>query len=949
MAVAHSVGSDSIGTATHTTSHAHSGTPAGVLVFIVQDGTATSLTTSVTYGSLTLSSVANATESRTTGEEGLITTYFAGSGLPSGTQTVTHNRTTNSGVQSAMYVATVTADADTELAGAVTITGFGIPGLQSIQSTSATAAVRYAAAFSGRGRLGQVDPLSGTTQLREDDFGSTIGAYYRETTAGTGTRSIGWTHNSDDGYIGVYFAVQEEAPPTLICQEGSFALTGKSVTFSQTEVGVTFDAHGGTMYNLYESGFSSYNSPLNGNSAQGVCHFVFERDVSTSVITSVKYGHYTGTNINLTKVATQAMPSSKGVLTVWFAGANIPENSPTNDQIEVNKSNSSVETVDYGFTVNSVSASTKIQPVVFESNTLDNGTWTKSISNPSDARCVRMAFGLVRNGGSNSFVANSSTSTQLYESLALDSTYSDYGFLVQGDDSGIGSATFGFSELGTTQDAVAAYVVIIAAPELIANAGSFVLTGNDAELSKPRQLDLIVTAGSFALTGQAITFQYSRKLATGLVSFALTGKTATLQNFKALTVNSASFILTGQVTTFLLARSLDAGLASFVFNGLTATLQDTETLSANAASFAFTGNAAGLARQSKIASAAGAFALTGNAATLTAALKLIADAGEFILTGQAVNFTKQSRLQLSIGSFALTGNTTDLAHKRLFDVQAGSFALTGNTAVLRKRIALEVAAGSFVVSGQDIALERNYILSGEAASYDFLGVDVGFAEANKISPSAASFALTGNAATLKDAERLSADLQSFALTGNDAGLAVGSGLASDSGSYALLGNAATLRKTSKLTAELATYALQGQAANLLKAKRVALNVEAFALTGGAASLKAQRALDVTAQAFNLTGNDLGLLAGRVVAASAGTFALSGNDITLQDAERLAAEYAEFDFTGIDVRLFHDQSAVLGEYVLTGNLVTLEKDLRLSTTRGRFRAKFTGKRQVVFVF
>ena len=174
MAVTYSYGTTSLNTATHTTYHGVSGTPAGVLVFICQNYQSASVTTSVTYGSVTLSSVSEATETRTTGEQGRITTYFAGSGLPSGGQTVTHNRSTNSSVQTRMYVITVSAGDDTELVNPKTETGFGLPSLQTITSYSSENASRFLAGFSGRAKVTETSFLPGTSQLNESDLGSQI-------------------------------------------------------------------------------------------------------------------------------------------------------------------------------------------------------------------------------------------------------------------------------------------------------------------------------------------------------------------------------------------------------------------------------------------------------------------------------------------------------------------------------------------------------------------------------------------------------------------------------------------------------------------------------------------------------------------------------------------------------------------------------------------------------
>lgn len=213
MAVAHSATSEShTGTAgsqnqaSFSWTHTQTGTPQGALVFVHVLNSATDTVTSVTYGGTSMTRVSGGAAVDSAGEAGRTDLFFLGSGLATGNQTITVNRTNNA---NNMYAtaATVTAATDTEVTGIILLQGDGTMAEQSVNDGSpGTNSVRYAGAFSGLNAPPTVGANS--TLLQSIDIGNQTAALVRETTAGQGARLVGFTTASEDR-AAVHLAVRE--------------------------------------------------------------------------------------------------------------------------------------------------------------------------------------------------------------------------------------------------------------------------------------------------------------------------------------------------------------------------------------------------------------------------------------------------------------------------------------------------------------------------------------------------------------------------------------------------------------------------------------------------------------------------------------------------------------------------------------------------------------------
>ena len=196
------------------------GTPAGILVFVVNLDSTTGITSAVDWGGAQLAMSTNGVAVDTVGEIGRCAAWFLGNpttiaGRANNTVTVT--RTNNTNVMYAVS-ATVTAAAGQHTAihepGVVLLQEDGTLAVQSVtDGGAAVASQRYAGGMTG---LQTVPTTAGTgsTFLFGIDIGAQGAIACRETTAGTGARNVGFTNATSDDRAIVHLAIKEIPPPT---------------------------------------------------------------------------------------------------------------------------------------------------------------------------------------------------------------------------------------------------------------------------------------------------------------------------------------------------------------------------------------------------------------------------------------------------------------------------------------------------------------------------------------------------------------------------------------------------------------------------------------------------------------------------------------------------------------------------------------------------------------
>lgn len=247
----------------------------GILVFCFNTSAASDIFTSVTYDNVALTAL-SPTASDTAGEAGFTKAFFLGTGVSQGTKAVVVNRTNNANEAYAVAV-TVTAAIDTETAGVIAESEQQVLAEENVNdgSLSGTNSVRFAGVFSGLGDVtASLLPGLNSTVMHTIDFGNRVVSTVRETTAGTGSRPVGFTSGvTSDDVAAVYLAVREKSySPTVVLNSPADASSTSDTTptldFTGTDansqdVRYNVQIQPGSSFDLVDS-YSESNQSTNG-------------------------------------------------------------------------------------------------------------------------------------------------------------------------------------------------------------------------------------------------------------------------------------------------------------------------------------------------------------------------------------------------------------------------------------------------------------------------------------------------------------------------------------------------------------------------------------------------------------------------------------------------------------------------------------------------------------
>jgi hypothetical protein len=186
----------------------------GLLVYVFTFS-ATKYVQDVSANNTALTLVSGGSAVDSAGEPGRVDTYFLGSGIPSGTLTITVDRTSNATPMYAVAIGIAAAD-DTQVNAVALVQADGTYAEQSLNSGTATS-LRFAGGFSGGNNVLVAGANSTSLGVSgQIDFGSYTFTTVRETTGGNGTRSVGFTYASTDDRAAVHVAIgsPDVSPPT---------------------------------------------------------------------------------------------------------------------------------------------------------------------------------------------------------------------------------------------------------------------------------------------------------------------------------------------------------------------------------------------------------------------------------------------------------------------------------------------------------------------------------------------------------------------------------------------------------------------------------------------------------------------------------------------------------------------------------------------------------------
>lgn len=210
----HASGSSSISQASFQWSHDPVGTPRGVLVFIFGAVDSVPVDTAVTYDGVSLALVAGSTAQDTATELGYVRCWFLGSGVPTTDPATVIVTRTNNTTELWAVVITVTAATNVETTGIVLLQNNSTYTQQNVDdgSVSGTNSVRFAGGYYGNNVT--LPAGANSTSL----FGNILVSYsfgaVRETTAGIGSRPVGFAIGTSDDRAATHLAIREASGST---------------------------------------------------------------------------------------------------------------------------------------------------------------------------------------------------------------------------------------------------------------------------------------------------------------------------------------------------------------------------------------------------------------------------------------------------------------------------------------------------------------------------------------------------------------------------------------------------------------------------------------------------------------------------------------------------------------------------------------------------------------
>ena len=222
-------------TADFSWTHTPVGTPKGVLVFIVENNNTPNAwdeITGVTYGGVAMTALSVSPNRYTGAEDGTIYAYFLGSGIPTGAQTVSVNKTANLNATTACCFTVTAGSPIVEIVDAdASIQSASILDPRATLSLGGRSCFCAEMIFSGEPLITRITPLSGWTEQYEVDLGvQTCGAYSYDT-IGTADVTMGWDNAAAEDSVAIGVALAESA--YIDCGLGSFTITGNGATFDR--------------------------------------------------------------------------------------------------------------------------------------------------------------------------------------------------------------------------------------------------------------------------------------------------------------------------------------------------------------------------------------------------------------------------------------------------------------------------------------------------------------------------------------------------------------------------------------------------------------------------------------------------------------------------------------------------------------------------------------------
>ena len=346
-------------------------------------------------------------------------------------------------------------------------------------------------------------------------------------------------------------------------------------------------------------------------------------------------------------------------------------------------------------------------------------------------------------------------------------------------------------------------------PELVADPGSYTITGTAADLQ--RSVQLVAAPGVYNIFGPLKSFTRGVQLAADAGSYAISGTEVSLEAVRhlELAADPGSYVISG--TDAELARHLifntelefPPEIDIYTTFGTAVTFHLGLIFSVDPGSYVLTGTAATFERSLQLAADAGVYAITGTAATLERSLQLAADPGDYAISGTAADLQfsgSAATLNADAGVYTITGASATLDRSLHLAADAGAYAISGTSAALDIIRQVDLDAGVYAISGTAADLQFSgsaATLNADAGVYAISGTDIDLTVSRAIPVDSGVYLITGVEPDLQTGKMLGVDSGFYVLTGTATDLSIGHLIDLSSGIYLISGTAAVLTSSTE--------------------------------------------------------------------------------------------------------------------------------------------------------
>jgi len=238
--------------------------------------------------------------------------------------------------------------------------------------------------------------------------------------------------------------------------------------------------------------------------------------------------------------------------------------------------------------------------------------------------------------------------------------------------------------------------------KLAGDFSSYALTGQTANLTYTVNYLLLANTGSFTLTGQNADLKPGYKIQAASASYTLSGQTAGFSRALKISVNTGVYNVSGQITNLINTRMVGASLGTYTQSGQDVGFNLSKSLLAEQSNISLGGYAAGLISTRKLPSGSGFFTITGTPSSLIRNFVIHATAGVYTLAGQIVNFLRALRVSAVSGNYNQEGWAISFGRAARLQPASGDYTLAGVDINLVRSLIMALQSGDYAVTGMDI-------------------------------------------------------------------------------------------------------------------------------------------------------------------------------------------------------------------------------------------------------